>query len=324
MVFVMALPVTIFYERNGWPIMGVGACKCARGAYSIKLHCSALLLACFSGDQHAAIVKAKGSSSMESFMPLDGDRDKDKAQPIDTSILQGRAGSSMPQGRDISMAQLRERSWAYRLLVSLAIWALAVVLSVPTFIYTTLHQSSVDRSYYSVDHDLNQSYVDDDLNQSYVDDDLDQSIAEHDDLTVSAECAFNLIVGDFTSMVILVPVQISLGFFLPLLVAGFSCVRVTVTLLRTKTFCQHEATCMVLTVVFAMCHLPYNAVLLYHVTNWKMQMSCKVVVTLLTVTEVTRSVAYVHGCLYPFLYALTIWVFRRRVQRRANTDWRST
>ncbi|XP_063072663.1 C-C chemokine receptor type 6-like [Engraulis encrasicolus] len=260
LVFAMALPVTIFYERNGWPVMGVAACKCARGAYSIKLHCSALLLAFLSRDRYTAIVKSK---------------DRHRAQP-----------------REIcSMA-----SWVGHLLVSLAIWSLAVVLSVPTFLYTRLKQSNLDH-------------------------DLHQSIAEYNDLTVPAKCVFNFKDGPL-NMAILVPVQIFVGFFLPLLVAGFRCVCITVTLLRTKALWRHESVCVVLTVVFAMCHLPYNGALLYQVTNGKTQMSCQAEMTLETVMVVTRGVAYVHSCLYPLLYALTMGVFRCCVQRGAKTNRR--
>ncbi|XP_063072666.1 C-X-C chemokine receptor type 2-like [Engraulis encrasicolus] len=313
LVFVMALPVTIFYERNGWPVMGVAVCKLARGAYSIKLHCSALLLACLSGDRYTAIVQARGSSTVaqagETSMLQDGDGDMEQGK--DSSMVQPMGRSSLLQDGDSSMAQVRERSWMYRLLVSLIIWALAVILSVPTFIYTTLHQSSVDQIFF-LDQDLNQSYVHHDFNQSYVDYDLDLGFAEHADLTMPAECVFNFNV-----------VQISLGFFLPLLVAGFCCVCITVTLLRTKALWQHEAACVVLTMVFAMCHLPYNAAQIYHLTNWKTERSCNAEMTLDTVVLVTRVVAYVHSCLYPVLYALTVGVFRHRVQRRAYTNWRT-
>ncbi|XP_063072665.1 C-C chemokine receptor type 6-like [Engraulis encrasicolus] len=272
LVFVMALPVTIFYERNGWPVIGVAVCKLARGAYSIKLHYSALLLACLSGDRYAALVQARGSSTV--------------AQAGETSMLQDGDGDMAQTRESSSMVQPRDRSLVCRLFVALAIWSLAVILSVPTFIYTQLHRNSVDH-------------------------DLDQSIVDYGDLKVPVKCVINFNAGDPASMAILVSVQISLGFFLPLLVAGFRCVCITVTLLRTETLWRHESVCVVLTVVFAMCHLPYNGALLYHVTNWNTQMSCE----LKRVMVVTRGVAYVHSCLYPLLYALTVGVFRCCVQR---------
>ncbi|KAF3844624.1 hypothetical protein F7725_007787 [Dissostichus mawsoni] len=60
LIFVLALPLIIYNERNSWA-MGPVACKVLRSAYSINLYSGMLLLACVSGDRYVAIVQARRS-----------------------------------------------------------------------------------------------------------------------------------------------------------------------------------------------------------------------------------------------------------------------
>lgn len=64
-IFVLALPLIIYNEHNDWE-MGTVACKLLRGAYSINLYSSMLLLACISGDRYVAIVQARRSFGVRS------------------------------------------------------------------------------------------------------------------------------------------------------------------------------------------------------------------------------------------------------------------
>ncbi|XP_052009956.1 C-C chemokine receptor type 6-like [Xyrauchen texanus] len=65
LLFVIALPLIIYNEQHDW-YMGTWACKFLRGAYSINLYSSTLLLACISGDRYIAIVQAKRSIQIRS------------------------------------------------------------------------------------------------------------------------------------------------------------------------------------------------------------------------------------------------------------------
>ncbi|XP_002665313.2 C-C chemokine receptor type 6 [Danio rerio] len=60
LLFVVALPLIIHNERSRWS-MGTWACKLLRGAYSMNVYTSTLLLACISGDRYIAIVQARRS-----------------------------------------------------------------------------------------------------------------------------------------------------------------------------------------------------------------------------------------------------------------------
>ncbi|XP_056333655.1 C-C chemokine receptor type 6 [Danio aesculapii] len=60
LLFVVALPLIIHNERSNWS-MGTWACKLLRGAYSMNVYTSTLLLACISGDRYIAIVQARRS-----------------------------------------------------------------------------------------------------------------------------------------------------------------------------------------------------------------------------------------------------------------------
>ncbi|CAL8271766.1 unnamed protein product [Merluccius merluccius] len=59
LLFIAALPLTIYNEHRGWLTASHGACKLARGVYSVNLYAGMLLLACVGGDRYMAIVQAR-------------------------------------------------------------------------------------------------------------------------------------------------------------------------------------------------------------------------------------------------------------------------
>ncbi|KAL2099154.1 hypothetical protein ACEWY4_005634 [Coilia grayii] len=178
----------------------------------------------------------------------------------------------------------------YSRLVCLTIWSLAVILSVPTVIY----------------------------NQRY---------EEHFNETKTVECNFKFHDNDSDTakvMKVLVPsMQISVGFFLPLLVMGFCYSSIMATLLRAQNFGRHKAVRVVLAVVivFVICHLPYNVALLYHTVNLFKQRLCRTEKIILVTVTVMRSVAYLHCCLNPFLYAFIGVKFRNHFQKILLDVW---
>lgn len=217
--------------------MGIWACKVLRGSYSINLYCSVLLLACISGDRYVAIVKAKSSFGI----------------------------------RAPSRAQIYSR------FICIIIWLFAIVLSMPTFIYSEL---------------------------------ADEEINGTDEMECSLTFATN---GTAQLMKVLLPsMQMSVGFFLPLLVMGFCYTSVIFTLLRSQNYRRHKALRVVLAVVlvFILCHLPYNITLLIHTVRLFKVRSCSAEKNIHLAMSVTRSVAYLHCCLNPILYAFIGVKFR--------------
>uniref|UniRef100_A0A3Q1GJF4 Chemokine (C-C motif) receptor 6a n=1 Tax=Acanthochromis polyacanthus TaxID=80966 RepID=A0A3Q1GJF4_9TELE len=68
-------------------------------------------------------------------------------------------------------------------------------------------------------------------------------------------------------------------------------------------------------VVFIACHLPYNVVLLYDTVNMFEQAECEDLDRLQTVLMVMQSIAYLHCCLNPVLYAFVGVKFRNHFRR---------
>ncbi|XP_053701448.1 C-C chemokine receptor type 6 [Synchiropus splendidus] len=114
-------------------------------------------------------------------------------------------------------------------------------------------------------------------------------------------------------MKVLVPsLQMGVGFMLPLVVMLLCYSSVVFTLLRAKSSQRHKAVRVVLAVVvvFILCHLPYNVTLLVHTTVLFTQRDCGEEKLKFQVLTISRSVAYLHCCLNPILYAFVGVKFR--------------
>lgn len=167
----------------------------------------------------------------------------------------------------------------YSRLMCTAVWVLAGVLSLPTLIYTNQFE--------------------------------EQNLGA-DSVTVKCQLSFR---QDETAMLIkvLVPsLQIVFGFLLPVLIMVFCYCSIVCTLLRMQSNQRHKAIRVVLAVVavFILCHLPYNVTLLNHTLSLFKQRSCKAEQIKLQILTISRSVAYLHCCLNPFLYAFIGVKFR--------------
>lgn len=117
--------------------------------------------------------------------------------------------------------------------------------------------------------------------------------------------------------------QVAVGFCLPLLVMGFCYSSVMFTLLRAKNFQRHKAVRVVLTVVlvFIVCHLPYNAVLLYDVIFMFSSSECSDQSNIHLLLILTESLAYLHCCLNPLLYAFIGVKFRNHFRKVVEDLW---
>ncbi|XP_072540441.1 C-C chemokine receptor type 6a [Salminus brasiliensis] len=277
-LFVVALPLIIFSEQNGWAL-GTWSCKLLRGIYSINLYSGILLLACISLDRYMAIVQARRSF------------------------------------------RLRSRTLIYSYLICAVVWFMGFILSLPTFVYYQRYKHNglgVDISFYSSS------------------DVTDNTTEEHEQLQTPSALlpgfeeeqyvCFFLFKDNTTAqhMKVLVPSsQMALGFFLPLLIMGFCYSQVVFTLLHAKNFQRHKAVRVVLTVVlvFIACHLPYNMALLYDTITMFSLKECSDDTTTRLVLALTESLAYLHCCLNPLLYAFVGVNFRNHFRKIVEDAW---
>lgn len=114
-------------------------------------------------------------------------------------------------------------------------------------------------------------------------------------------------------MKVLIPsMQMVVGFLVPLMVMMFCYSCIMATLLKAKNFQKHKAVRVVLAVVlvFVLCHLPYNMALLVYISKLFSERRCEEEQLTLMTLSISRSVAYLHCCLNPILYAFIGVKFR--------------
>ncbi|XP_030621069.1 C-C chemokine receptor type 6 [Chanos chanos] len=173
-------------------------------------------------------------------------------------------------------------------LICTTIWVLAFILSLPTFIYYRQFVSGVEG---------NQTAV---CNLWF-------------DTNAVAE----------TVKVLVPSLQVAFGFCVPLLVMGFCYSCIVVTLVKAKNFQRHKAVRVVLAVVivFIICHLPYNVLLLLHTSRLFKERSCDAEKNILMSITVTKTIAYLHCCINPILYAFIGVKFRNHLYKIFQDLW---
>ncbi|CAJ1074135.1 C-C chemokine receptor type 6 isoform X2 [Xyrichtys novacula] len=125
-------------------------------------------------------------------------------------------------------------------------------------------------------------------------------------------------------MKVLVPsLQMAVGFLVPLLVMVFCYSCIVSTLLKAQSSQKNKAVRVVLAVVvvFIVCHLPYNVALLTHTVSLFKERGCEAEKIKLKVLAVSRSVAYLHCCLNPILYAFIGVRFRSHFRQIMVDLW---
>lgn len=211
--------------------------------------------------------------------------------------------------RYIAIVQARRsfrlRSLTYSRLICIIVWASALLLSFPTFYfskrYEPLHSAVAVMLY---------------------DDDV-----QNNETSRSPEyvCEFSFMDSNLAlrTKVAVPSTQLAVGFFLPLLIMVFCYTAVIVTLQRAKNFQRHKAVRVVLAVVavFIICHLPYNMALLYDTVTMFQEQSCQESDTLHVAKTVTQTIAYLHCCLNPVLYAFVGVKFRNHFRRIVQDLW---
>ncbi|XP_067910968.1 C-C chemokine receptor type 9-like [Heterodontus francisci] len=110
-------------------------------------------------------------------------------------------------------------------------------------------------------------------------------------------------------------VQVTVGFFLPLAVMIFCYSMIIWKLLQAKNFQKHRAIKVIGTVVsvFVLSQLPYNSIMIVKAmdaVNITIT-DCKTLKNVDIATQITESIAFLHSCLNPFLYAFLGVKFRQ-------------
>ncbi|XP_010766350.1 C-C chemokine receptor type 6 [Notothenia coriiceps] len=184
----------------------------------------------------------------------------------------------------------RSRALIYSRLICSAVWVLAVALTLPTLLYTKLFE------------EIN---LGDEPN------------------SVICQLSFNETETAKLIKVVVPTLQMAIGFLLPLLVMVFCYSCIVGTLLRAQSSQRHKAVRVVLAVVvvFIICHLPYNAALLNHTLSLFKERSCTLEKIKLKVLAISRSVAYLHCCLNPILYAFIGVKFRSHFRQIMVDLW---
>lgn len=206
--------------------------------------------------------------------------------------------------RYIAIVQVRRsfrlRSLPHSRLICVAVWTAAVLLSVPTFSFYNRYQPSHSHEAFML---------------------------EDDNLTWAPGhvCEFQFLdEGTAWRTKVSVPsTQLAVGFILPLLIMAFCYSAVILTLLRARNFQRHKAVRVVLAVVvvFIGCHLPYNVTLLYDTITMFQTKSCEESDLLRVTKMVTETLAYLHCCLNPVLYAFVGVKFRNHFRRIIQDLW---
>lgn len=119
--------------------------------------------------------------------------------------------------------------------------------------------------------------------------------------------------------ILVLSMQICMGFCLPLLVMFFCYSVIIRTLLQAKNFEKHKALRVILVVVFVfvLSQLPYNSLLIVEATQAANTTitDCNMVIGFDIAGQVAKSLAYTHACLNPFLYVFIGVRFRQDLLR---------
>lgn len=172
----------------------------------------------------------------------------------------------------------------YSKLICLIVWMVSTLLALPEFIYAQVKTSPGDQSFCTLVYWNN--------NENRI-------------------------------KILVLSIQICMGFWLPLMVMIFCYSVVIRTLLQAKNFQKHKALRVIFAVVFVfvLSQLPFNSLLILEAmqaANTTMT-NCGTRISLKLAEQIAKSLAYTHACLNPFLYAFIGVRFRQDLLRIART-----
>ncbi|KAK5615596.1 hypothetical protein CRENBAI_024832 [Crenichthys baileyi] len=172
----------------------------------------------------------------------------------------------------------------YSKLVCLCVWFVSTLLALPEFIFSEVKMDPEEQSFCTM---------------------------------VYWNNAFN------RTKILVLSLQICMGFCLPLLVM-FLCYSVIIrTLLQAKSFEKHKALRVIFAVVFVfvLSQLPHNTLLIVEATQAANTTitKCTTVIHFDVAGQIAKSLAFTHACLNPFLYVFIGVRFREDLTRIVKT-----
>lgn len=221
--------------------------------------------------------------------------------------------------RYIAIVQARRsfrlRSLTYRCLICGVVWTFAILMSIPTFYLYDLYEPTHMNPVFMMEEGEELNHASPSQNVCEFRLDMTQWTNETN-WTNGTNVAQAIKVA-------LPSTQLAVGFFLPLTIMIFCYSAIIVTLLKAKNFQRHKAVRVVLVVVavFIICHLPYNVALLYDTVSMFNERPCEESDTLQTALTVLQSIAYLHCCLNPVLYAFVGVKFRNHFRKIFQDLW---
>ncbi|XP_030260108.1 C-C chemokine receptor type 6a isoform X3 [Sparus aurata] len=211
--------------------------------------------------------------------------------------------------RYIAIVQARRsfrlRSLPYSRVICTIVWVCALLLSVPTFYFYHWYEPGINEESF------------------YFDEEETTPTQAPSPPQYVCEFMFSDNITAWRTKIAVPSTQLAVGFFLPMLIMVFCYAAVIVTLLKARNFQRHKAVRVVLAVVavFIICHLPYNMMLLYDTATMFQLQSCDASDALHTAKTVTQTIAYLHCCLNPVLYAFVGVKFRNHFRRIFQDLW---
>ncbi|KAJ8336740.1 hypothetical protein SKAU_G00379600 [Synaphobranchus kaupii] len=164
----------------------------------------------------------------------------------------------------------------YSKIVCLGVWLLAILLAMPEFLFANVKHDYEDNSFCTM------VYLNNENNRIKI---------------------------------LVLSLQICMGFCLPFLVMFFCYFVIIRTLLQARNFEKHKALRVILAVVavFVLSQLPYNSVLVVEAVQAANTTitECEDARRFDIASQVMKSLAYTHSCINPFLYAFIGVRFRK-------------
>ncbi|NP_001385105.1 C-C chemokine receptor type 6 [Gallus gallus] len=172
--------------------------------------------------------------------------------------------------------KLRARTLAYSKLICLAVWASAILISSSSFLYSESYDFATNET----------------------------QICDH---------RFDKTSDSIVLKSLLLCLQVGFGFFIPFVFMIFCYAFIVKSLQQAQNSKRNKAinVIVLIVVVFLVCQVPYNTVLLMAVANMgKAEKSCDSDNIMAYAKYTTETIAFLHCCLNPVLYAFIGVKFR--------------
>ncbi|XP_043819824.1 C-C chemokine receptor type 6 [Dromiciops gliroides] len=180
--------------------------------------------------------------------------------------------------------RLRTRTLAYKKMICLMVWLFSIIISCPTFIF----------------------------NQKY-------SVQEKEVCEAKYHSPFEAVKWKIFILVL----QLLFGFFIPLVFMIICYMFIVKTLVQAHNSKRHKAIRVIIVVVlvFLVCQVPHNMVLLVIANNIGRLRSCSDEKLIAYTRNVTEVLAFLHCCLNPVLYAFIAQKFRNYFLKIIKDLW---